>query len=229
MPTRAAGDRRLRGLHFCVLMAVCRAVNRNTGISVISQDAISRRKGRHRSKNCVALDDLIEWGYLEKIKGGRRSRGWFKVNGYRILYKENHVPPAGDVDHVPPAGAKPMSPTEETDSYLSFSNQSPPPESLDGGDAVQEEVKQIVDAFNRLRRDHWPNGSRKPASMSKLRSQAQAWIDRGCPAELAIEIIDRVMQKNVREEQHYAPYNLGFCERTMDSAIAVYKNSALPI
>jgi len=229
VPTRAAGDRRLRGLHFSILIAVCRAVNKITGISVISQGAISRRTGRHRSKICVARDDLIEWGYLEKLKRGRRSRGWFKVLGYRILYKEDHVPPAGDVDHVPPAGDKPMSPTEETDSYLSVTNQLPPSESLDGGDWVQKEVKQIVDAFSRLRRYHWPNESRKPASMSKLRGQAQAWIDRGCPAELAIEIIDRVMQKNVREEQHYAPNNLGFCERTMDSAITVYKNSALPI
>lgn len=131
VPWRAAGDKRLKARHFRVLGAVCRAVDAETGYALISQKKIAERANIARQNVAAPLDDLQAWGYLEKIRRGRRMSGQFRTLQYRVLYdppSQTHDTHPDDAGHVTPAGDITVSPAGVAESDQPFSNLQREPE-----------------------------------------------------------------------------------------------------
>jgi hypothetical protein len=125
IPQRAAGEKRFRIIHFRVLIAVCRAIDPRTGLSLISQTSIARWANMPRQKVGEPLSDLQDWGYLEKIPRGRRPSGQYLTLQYRVFYsppKFDHDTRADDSGRVTLGGDKPESPPGVAESDLLKSN-----------------------------------------------------------------------------------------------------------
>ncbi len=125
IPERALRDKRFKILHLRVLGAVCRAVDAETGFALISQERIAYWANTPRQKISEHTADLEDWGYLEKVKRGRRKSGKFRALQYRVLYDPpdfDHYTHACDSGRVTPGGDSPESPPGVSDSDHSESN-----------------------------------------------------------------------------------------------------------
>ena len=93
IPERAAGDQSLTVRELRVLAAICRAVRRDTGIAVISQNAIAKRANMARQKISTVTASLERKGYLRRVEAKTRKNGWRPVAQYAIVYEPEGVQP----------------------------------------------------------------------------------------------------------------------------------------
>lgn len=84
------------------------------------------------------------------------------------------------------------------------------------------EAEQIAADFLAIRGELWPNDSRLPAPAMTLKTQAQAWLQAGANRELCAEIMRRACASKI-ERGEGPPTHLGFCSRSMETAIASLK------
>lgn len=80
-------------------------------------------------------------------------------------------------------------------------------------------AKAIAADFHTLRNLHWPNSGSMASPDSTLETQALAWIDSGASVEFARAHMDRTMRDN-HSSGDLAPTNLGFCGKSLISALA---------
>ena len=108
VPERAAGDKNLAARELRVLLAICRAVDRHSGIAKISQARISERASLARQKISVSTAKLERLGYLERVGAGQRKNGRQPVAQYRIVYETpasaSADPTTGDTASAPTTG-----------------------------------------------------------------------------------------------------------------------------
>lgn len=121
VPVRAFADRRLKARHLRVLGALCKSYDRATGCALVSQAKIAERANLSRQLVNKTLPDLVDWGYLTRIKRGRRQGGQFKTHVYGVLWQERHVNNGVYTDHVTPGGNATVSTPGFTSSYPSRS------------------------------------------------------------------------------------------------------------
>lgn len=89
------------------------------------------------------------------------------------------------------------------------------------------EAEEIVNHFEKLRLIHWPNDTGMAAPRMTLTTQAQDWIDAEVPVQLAYEVMDRVMGKNVADGKTRPPTTLRFCSHTIENALIEYKKTGM--
>jgi DNA-binding Lrp family transcriptional regulator len=149
VPERAAGDKKLAARELRVLLAICRAVDRNSGVAKISQARISERASLARQKISAATTKLERLGYLERVGAGQRKNGHQPVAQYRIVYdtptRDSADPTTGDTVSATTMGDTARAPTAVTG--FNTDSQRPEPESNSevevpwdpGGDDVMAE------------------------------------------------------------------------------------------
>ncbi len=89
------------------------------------------------------------------------------------------------------------------------------------------EAEEIVNHFEKLRLIHWPNDTGMAAPRMTLTTQAQDWIDAEVPVQLAYEVMDRVMGKNVADGKTRPPNSLLFCSHSIENALIKYRKTGM--
>lgn len=106
---------------------------------------------------------------------------------------------------------------KEPPATLGVSEPRPPAPAEPGGG--RGEVTQIVDGFDRLRREHWPNHPDLPAPRLTLETEARGHLARGGPPALILDVVGRGMAAMARKGQR-PPGSLAAFGRSLDDAIA---------
>lgn len=137
VPERAAGDKKLLARELRVLMAICRAVDRNTGVAKISQARIAERASLARQKISGVTAGLEAKGYVQRVDTGRRRDGRQPIAQYRIVYDtaagERVAPTTGDTASLAPAGDTAQAPTQGTG--INTTSQQTEPEAISEAEA----------------------------------------------------------------------------------------------
>ena len=157
VPERAANDKGLAARELRVLLAICRAVDRNSGVAKISQARISQRANLARQKISPCTAKLERLGYLQRVGGGRHQSGHQPVAQYRIVYdtpaSDNAAPMSGDTVSAATPGDTARAPAEVAG--INMNSQRPKSDSDSEAEAPWDPVDNddVMAEWDRLLRD----------------------------------------------------------------------------